>query len=254
MLRRLYQKVLALAGSRRAPWALAAVSFAESSFFPIPPDVMLAPRVLARRDRAFVDAAICTAASVAGGILGYAIGYYLEPLGQALRELMGHAEGRYAFQAWFNQGLRLAWAFAHEEATAAFREAVRLDPDCGMCAWGEALSLGPTINYPVKGKQKAEAYRVAVRAQKLLASSPERERRLGSAMVQRYSQGNRAYARAMEAVARDYPDDDSVQVAPVRPQPGRPHGLGTRFVCNRCARRSGAPCRSLGPFSPRARA
>jgi len=103
MLRRLYQKVLALAGSRRAPWALAAVSFAESSFFPIPPDVMLAPMVLARRDKAFLYAAICTAASVAGGILGYAIGYYLEPLGLALLKLMGHAEGRDAFQAWFNQ-------------------------------------------------------------------------------------------------------------------------------------------------------
>jgi membrane protein YqaA with SNARE-associated domain len=103
MLRRLYQKVLALAGSRRAPWALAAVSFAESSFFPIPPDVMLAPMVLARRDKAFLYAAICTAASVAGGILGYAIGYYLEPLGLALLKLMGHAEGRDAFQAWFSQ-------------------------------------------------------------------------------------------------------------------------------------------------------
>ena len=103
MLRRLYQKVLGLAGSRRAPWALAAVSFAESSFFPIPPDVMLAPMVLARRDKAFLYAAICTAASVAGGILGYAIGYYLEPLGLALLKLMGHAEGRDAFQAWFSQ-------------------------------------------------------------------------------------------------------------------------------------------------------
>jgi len=122
------------------------------------------------------------------------------------------ATGSPQAQVWFNQGLRLAWAFAHEEATAAFREAVRLDPDCGMCAWGEALSLGPTINYPVNGKQKAEAYLVAVRALKLLAKSPERERRLGSAMVQRYSFGNGAYARAMEAVARDYPDDDSVQV------------------------------------------
>jgi membrane protein YqaA with SNARE-associated domain len=103
MLRRLYQKVLALAGSRRAPWALAVVSFAESSFFPIPPDVMLAPMVLARRDRAFVYAAICTAASVAGGMLGYAIGFFLEPLGLALLRLMGHAEGRDAFQAWFSQ-------------------------------------------------------------------------------------------------------------------------------------------------------
>ena len=103
MLRRLYQKVLTLAGSRQAPWALAAVSFAESSFFPIPPDVMLAPMVLARRERAFLYAAICTAASVTGGMLGYAIGFFLEPLGLALLRLMGHAEGRDAFQAWFAQ-------------------------------------------------------------------------------------------------------------------------------------------------------
>ena len=103
MLRRLYTRVLSLAGSRKAPWALAAVSFAESSFFPIPPDVMLAPMVLARRERAFVYAGICTAASVAGGVLGYAIGYFLEPLGLALLKLMGHAEGREAFQAWFSE-------------------------------------------------------------------------------------------------------------------------------------------------------
>lgn len=103
MLRRLYQTVLSLAGSRRAPWALAAVSFAESSFFPIPPDVMLAPMVLARRERAFVYAGICTAASVAGGVLGYAIGFYLEPVGLALLKLMGHAEGQATFHDWFAQ-------------------------------------------------------------------------------------------------------------------------------------------------------
>jgi membrane protein YqaA with SNARE-associated domain len=64
---------------------------------------MLAPMVLARREKAFLYAAICTAASVAGGMLGYAIGYFLEPLGLALLKLMGHAEGRDAFQAWFDR-------------------------------------------------------------------------------------------------------------------------------------------------------
>jgi membrane protein YqaA with SNARE-associated domain len=70
MLRGLYNWVLKLAGSRHAPWALAVISFAESSFFPVPPDVMLAPMVLARTERAWFYAGICTAASVIGGMLG----------------------------------------------------------------------------------------------------------------------------------------------------------------------------------------
>ena len=77
MLHRLYQRVLALAASRHAPWWLALVSFAESSFFPIPPDVLLIPMALARPDRAWRLAFICTVASVAGGALGYLIGYAL---------------------------------------------------------------------------------------------------------------------------------------------------------------------------------
>jgi len=75
MLHRLYERVLALAASPRAPWWLAAVAFAESSFFPVPPDALLIPMALARPDRAWRLAAICTAASVAGGALGYLIGY-----------------------------------------------------------------------------------------------------------------------------------------------------------------------------------
>ena len=77
MLQRLYQRVLALSASPRAPLWLAVVSFAESSFFPIPPDALLIPMALARPDRAWRLAAICTAASVLGGILGYFIGYAL---------------------------------------------------------------------------------------------------------------------------------------------------------------------------------
>ncbi len=103
MLRKLYDRVMTLAGSRHAPVALAAVSFAESSFFPIPPDVMLAPMVLARPEKAYLYAGICTLASVLGGCLGYAIGYFLEPLGLAVLRFMGHAEGQQAFQAWFAQ-------------------------------------------------------------------------------------------------------------------------------------------------------
>lgn len=77
MIRRLYDWVIGLAGHRHAVPAMGAVSFLESSFFPIPPDVMLVPMVLARRDKAWTIAIVCTVCSVLGGLLGYAIGYYL---------------------------------------------------------------------------------------------------------------------------------------------------------------------------------
>jgi membrane protein YqaA with SNARE-associated domain len=75
-MRRLYDWMMRMAASRRAPWALALVSFIESSFFPIPPDVMLIPMILSRREQAWWYASIATVASVVGGLLGYAIGYY----------------------------------------------------------------------------------------------------------------------------------------------------------------------------------
>jgi membrane protein YqaA with SNARE-associated domain len=103
MIRRLYAWVLNLAGSRHAPLALAIISFAESSFFPIPPDVMLAPMVLARRERAFAYAALCTAASVLGGMLGYWIGLHLQPVGEAILRLFGHPQGQAEFQHWFDR-------------------------------------------------------------------------------------------------------------------------------------------------------
>src|SRR5688572_29920909 len=103
MFRKLYEWVMRLAGSRHAPASLAVISFAESSFFPIPPDVMLGPMVLARREKAFVYAAICTVASVLGGLLGYAIGVYLAPVGLLILKIFGHPEGQAEFQHWFDQ-------------------------------------------------------------------------------------------------------------------------------------------------------
>jgi membrane protein YqaA with SNARE-associated domain len=92
-LRRLYDWVLALSASRHAGRALAAVSFAESSFFPIPPDVMLVPMALARPDKAWHYAALCTAASVIGGLLGYAIGALLfESVGRWIINIYGYAQ------------------------------------------------------------------------------------------------------------------------------------------------------------------
>lgn len=88
MFRAMYDWVLRMAHHRHALRALAAVSFAESSFFPIPPDAMMVPMVLARRDQAYLIATVCTVASVFGGIFGYFIGFYLlESVGQWVIQL-----------------------------------------------------------------------------------------------------------------------------------------------------------------------
>src|SRR5256885_644749 len=94
MLRRLYDWVIRLAGSRSAIPAMGVVAFAESSFFPIPPDVMLIPMVLANRTKAFTIAAVCTVCSVLGGLLGYAIGFYFfETMGAWLVKTYGLQAG-----------------------------------------------------------------------------------------------------------------------------------------------------------------
>jgi membrane protein YqaA with SNARE-associated domain len=90
MMRRLYDWMMGMAGSPRAPWALAVVSFIESSFFPIPPDVMLIPMVLQDRSKAWWYATIATVASVLGGLLGYAIGYFFfEAIGKPILNFYG---------------------------------------------------------------------------------------------------------------------------------------------------------------------
>jgi membrane protein YqaA with SNARE-associated domain len=100
LLRRLYDWCVETAGTRYAVWVMGAVSFAESSFFPVPPDVMLVPMSLARPDRAYVFATWCTITSVAGGVLGYAIGYLLyDTLGHWLITLYGYGNKVDAFRA-----------------------------------------------------------------------------------------------------------------------------------------------------------
>lgn len=90
----LYDWTLRLAAHRHAKWSLAGVSFAESSFFPIPPDIVLIPMCVASRDRAFHYAFICTVASVIGGFFGYAIGYFLfELIGKPIIEFYGVTDG-----------------------------------------------------------------------------------------------------------------------------------------------------------------
>jgi membrane protein YqaA with SNARE-associated domain len=100
MLRRIYDWCVAAADKPYALWVLGAVSFAESSFFPVPPDIMLLPMSLARPRRAWLFAAWCTIASVAGGLLGYAIGAVLyDSIGHWLISLYGLGDKVEAFRA-----------------------------------------------------------------------------------------------------------------------------------------------------------
>ncbi len=104
MLHALYAKVMLLAQHHRARFWLGAVSFAESSIFPIPPDAMLVPMALVRPDQAWRLAAICTIASVLGGVLGYAIGYFLfEAIAQPVLAAYGHADALARFEEWFRR-------------------------------------------------------------------------------------------------------------------------------------------------------
>ncbi len=99
----LYDKVLGWAGHRKAPWYLGGISFAESSFFPIPPDVMLAPMVLARPERAWYFAALATLASVAGGVFGYLIGMFAFDLVEPLLHRAGYWDSYLEARAWFDR-------------------------------------------------------------------------------------------------------------------------------------------------------
>jgi membrane protein YqaA with SNARE-associated domain len=102
VLRRLYDWVIRLAGSPQAIPAMGAVAFVESSFFPIPPDVMLIPMVLANRTKAFRIALVCTVCSVVGGLLGYAIGYWVfATVGEWLIKAYGMEAGLEKFRAGF---------------------------------------------------------------------------------------------------------------------------------------------------------
>ena len=118
-------------------------------------------------------------------------------------------------QRFFDQGLSLAYAFNHAEAARSFREATRLDPQCAMCYWGAAFVLGPNINAAMDTAVVREAYDAAHKAVTLAAHATPRERAYAAALAKRYAAApvaNRAsldtaFATAMRAVAREYPDD-----------------------------------------------
>jgi tetratricopeptide (TPR) repeat protein len=118
-------------------------------------------------------------------------------------------------QKYFDQGLRLVYAFNHDEAIASFREGARRDPNCGMCWWGVALALGPNINLPMDPKVVPDAWDAIQRAAALAPKLTPVERDYISALTHRYTAqpiDNRAqldssYARAMEEVVTKHPDD-----------------------------------------------
>lgn len=128
-------------------------------------------------------------------------------------------------QRYFDQGMIVAAGFNHAESVRAFRAAQRLDPECAMCFWGEALAIGPNINVTSKGKaimmpQDREAAFTAIqKARSLSSTATKKERDLISAQATRYNGDpesareplDLAYANAMREVAARYPSDDNIQ-------------------------------------------
>ena len=121
-----------------------------------------------------------------------------------------------AAQRYFDQGLRMAYGFNHEAAGRAFAEAARLDPQCAMCVWGQALVLGPNINLPMDPVLAKDATAFAARAASLAGSAKPADRALIQALQARYADPapqdrkplDRAYADAMARVVEQFPEDD----------------------------------------------
>ncbi len=117
-------------------------------------------------------------------------------------------------QLFINQGVNLAYGFNHAEAGRAFREAARLDPDCAMAYWGQALVLGPNINVPMNAEDEPKAFEAAQEAVALKSRATPREQAYIDAVAKRYTgraedraAADRAYADAMGELAKRFPDD-----------------------------------------------
>jgi tetratricopeptide (TPR) repeat protein len=122
-------------------------------------------------------------------------------------------------QKYFDQGMRLVFAFNHGEAIRAFREAQRLDPDCAICYWGEALALGPHVNAGMDSASGVQAWAALRKAQALAPKASASERAYIAALAPRYAAVPRteraaldsAFATAMARLAQQYPDDLDAQ-------------------------------------------
>jgi tetratricopeptide (TPR) repeat protein len=118
-------------------------------------------------------------------------------------------------QKYFDQGMRLSYAFNHGEAIRAFKQAIALDDECAMCYWGVAFALGPNINAPITEPAATEAYQTIETAKQHAAGATEKERAYIEALARRYVADPRAarppldaaYAEAMRELARRFPDD-----------------------------------------------
>ncbi len=118
-------------------------------------------------------------------------------------------------QMFFDQGVRLTYAFNHQEALRAFKEAARLDPDCAMAYWGWALDLGPNLNLPMQAEVVGQAYEAIGMAMARRTGASEKERDYIEALAKRYSDDPKAdraaldlaYAEAMGSLHAKYPDD-----------------------------------------------
>jgi tetratricopeptide (TPR) repeat protein len=123
-------------------------------------------------------------------------------------------------QVYFDQGMRLTYAFNHPAAIASYRKATSFDPDCAMCYWGVAWASGPNINAALTAERGATAHGAIRRALELSETVTERERAYIQAMAKRYEEDpltgrarqDTAYARAMGVVADSHPDDRDAQV------------------------------------------
>jgi hypothetical protein len=133
-------------------------------------------------------------------------------------------------QDWFDYGLALSHSFYHQDAIAAMKKSVEADPDCSLCAWGEAWVRGPTLNYPILGQQVADALAVAERAGRLAKPGDEKAKRLAGAMIARYSKtktremagglkmtemadsSESAFGAELAKIAADYPGEPELAV------------------------------------------